>query len=89
MTASPFSGTSSVRSREFDIFGRLRRRMLASLGASVAWVSFTLLYVAFWAHGFTLFQSFIVVVVSLIILIAVLAGAWISFGLAFLGRWSD
>jgi hypothetical protein len=89
MSESPFSGTSTVRSRPFDLFASLRRRFLASLAVSVGWVSFTLLYVAFWAHGFSLFQSVVVVIVSLIILFAILVGAWVSFGLRFAGHWSD
>lgn len=88
MTANPFSGTtSSLRAREFDLFRSLRVRFLASVAATVAWLSLTLLYVAFWAHGFSLFQSIVVVIVSLIILTAVLVGAWVSFGLRFVGRW--
>ena len=89
MSANPFSGTNSVRSREFDLFGSLRWRFLASLGASVGWFSLTLLYVAFWAHGFSLFQSAIVVIVSLMVLVAFLIGAWVSFGLRFVGGWPD
>jgi hypothetical protein len=89
MSANPFSRTSSVRSREFDLFGSLRWRFLASLAAIVGWVSLTLLYVAFWAHGFSLFQNIIVIFVSLMLLAAFLVGAWVSFGLRFVGRWSE
>ncbi len=63
---------------------RLRRAVVASLVAAVAWISFTLLYVAFWAHGFSLFQSLVLIFVSLIVLFGTLAGVWISFGL----RWA-
>jgi len=89
MTAGPFSGTSSIRSHEFDLFGSIRLRILGSLAASVGWICLTLLYVAFWAHGFSLFQSIVLVVVSLLVLAAFLLGAWVSFGLRFVGRWSD
>jgi hypothetical protein len=61
---------------------KLRRAVVASIVSGAAWISFTLLYVAFWAHGFSLFQSIIVVLVSLVILAGVLASAWISFGLS-------
>jgi hypothetical protein len=64
-------------------FARLRRRILLSLGASVAWICFTLLYVAFWARGFSVFQSIVVVLVSFLVLVTVVIGAWISFGLHF------
>lgn len=65
-------------------FGRLRRAVAVSIAGIVAWISFTLLYVAFWAHGFSLFQSAIVVLVSLLVLFGTLATTWISFGL----RWA-
>jgi hypothetical protein len=89
MSTNPFPGTTSLRSPEFDLFGSLRRRVLASVGAIVGWLSLTLLFVAFWAHGFSLFQSVIVVVVSLMVLAAFLVGAWVSFGLRFVGGWPD
>lgn len=60
---------------------RLRLAVAISIASAVAWLSFTLLYVAFWAHGFSLFQSIAVVIVSLIVLVGVLTVAWVSFGL--------
>jgi hypothetical protein len=89
MTANPAPATTPARSREFDLFGSLRRRILASIGVTVGWLCLTLLYVAFWAHGFSLLQSIVVVVVSLLVLGAILLGVWVSFGLRFAGRWPD
>ncbi|HEY1198608.1 MAG TPA: hypothetical protein VGG32_07775 [Thermoplasmata archaeon] len=89
MAANPLSGTSSVRYREYDLFGSIRRRVLVSIAATVGWLCLVLLYLAFWAGGFTLLQSIVVVVVSLLILAALLLGAWVSFGLRFVGRWPD
>jgi len=63
---------------------RIRLAVGISIASSVAWLSFTLLYVAFWAHGFSLFQSIVVVLVSLLVPAGVLAVAWISFGV----RWA-
>jgi hypothetical protein len=83
MTANPMSGSTSFGHRDFDLFGSIRRRVLASVGAIVAWVSFTLLFLAFWTQGFTLLQDVVVVVVSLLALLGVLLGTWISFGLRF------
>lgn len=83
MTESPLSGTNSFRSRDFDLFGSIRRRVVASIGATFGWLSLTLLYLAFWAHGFSLLQDIVVVVVSLLILGAFLLGAWITFGMKF------
>jgi hypothetical protein len=74
---------------EGGLLGALRRRVVLSIGACAAWVSLTLLYVAFWAHGFSLFQSIVVVLVSLVVLTAVLLGAWASYGLRSVGRWID
>jgi hypothetical protein len=85
MTANPFSGTNPVRSPEFDLFGGMRRRVLVSIGATVGWVSLVLLYGAFWASSFSLFQDIVVAVVSLLVLGAVLLGAWISFGMRLVG----
>ncbi len=64
--------------------GRLRRAVALSIVGVVGWVSFTLLYVAFWAHGFSLFQTAVVVLVSLLVLFGALATTWVSFGL----RWA-
>jgi hypothetical protein len=63
---------------------RLRGAVVATIVAAVGWISFTLLYVAFWAHGFSLFQSLVVIFVSLLILFGTLAAVWASFGL----RWA-
>jgi hypothetical protein len=65
-------------------FARLRRAAVVSIAGAVGWICFTLLYVAFWAHGYSLFQSIIVIVVSLIVLAGVMAATWVSFGL----RWA-
>jgi hypothetical protein len=89
MSSGPFESSTWGRWRQAGVVARIRRRVLLSLGAVVAWVSLTLLYVAFWAHGFTLFQSVVVIVVSLLVLFAVVAGAWISFGLGFARRGFD
>ena len=89
MSANPFPAPETVRHGEFSVLGSLRLRILASLALVTGWVSFTLLYVAFWATGFTLFQSVIVVIVSLVILTACLVGAWVSFGFGYARRWLD
>jgi len=83
------SWSTPMRSEESDLFAHLRHRIVLSIGASAAWVSATLLYLAFWAPHFSLLQSLVVVVVSLVILAAVLLAAWISYGLRFVGRWPD
>ncbi len=64
-----------------------RRRILASILGPIAWLIFTLLYVGFWAHGFSLFQDIIVVIVSLLVLCGVFAGLWVVWGARRVGRW--
>lgn len=89
MTASPFPSSTSDRYRSFDLLASLRWRVVASIVVGVGWISFSLLYVAFWAHGFSFFQNVVVIFVSLLILLAGLLGAWVWFGLKFVDRWSD
>ncbi len=89
MTATPFSSSPSFRSRRFDLFGSIRRRVLTSIAATAGWLSLVLLFLAFWASGFSLVQDIVLIVVSLIVLSAVLLGAWISFGVQFIAGWPD
>ncbi len=65
----------------------LRARVVASILGPVAWLSFTLLYVGFWAKGFSVFQSVIVILVSIIILAGLMAALWASFGMR-QARWA-
>jgi hypothetical protein len=84
MTDDSFADSDWPRKFASGTITRLRRAVVASIAAAVAWISFTLLYVAFWAHGFSLFQSIVVIVVSLVILVGIGAAVWVSFGL----RWA-
>jgi hypothetical protein len=79
----------SIRSHLHDSVRGLRWRIVLSILGTVAWVGFTLLYIAFWAHDFSLFQSVIVVFVSLLVLFGVTCAAWISYGLQSARRWAD
>ncbi len=74
---------SHFHERSFGLFRSLRRALVASIAAVTAWISGTLLYFAFWASHFTVFQDVVVVIVSLLVLMAVLVSSWISFGLRF------
>ena len=53
-----------------------RWRITASLIGPIAWLIFTLLYVGFWAPGFTILQSVVIVLVSILILAGVMGGIW-------------
>lgn len=88
MAENPSPQAASEPSRRFDLIDGARQRVLVSIAASVGWVCFALLYAAFWAHYFTLFQNIVVIVVSLLVLGAVVVGAWLSFGMRFASSWS-
>ncbi len=67
------------RVRESDL--PLRARIVVSILGPVAWLCFTLLYVGFWAKGFSLFQSVIVILVSIIVLAGLMGALWASWGM--------
>ena len=71
--------TMSSHARENDL--PLRARVVASILGPVAWLCFTLLYVGFWAKGFSLFQSVIVILVSIIVLAGLMGALWASWGM--------
>jgi len=75
------TGTSTVAAPARGIDLPSRSRVVASILGPVAWLSFTLLYVGFWAKGFSLFQSVIVILVSAIILAGVMGAMWASWGM--------
>jgi hypothetical protein len=87
MSANTSFGMSCEESYTSHFFGSIRRRILFSIAAIVGWLSLVLLYFAFWATGFTLFQDIVIVIVSLLLLGGILLSAWVSFGLKFTGRW--
>ncbi|HTT25337.1 MAG TPA: hypothetical protein VMH90_00040 [Thermoplasmata archaeon] len=53
-----------------------RWRITASILGPVAWLCFTLVYVGFWAQGFSLFQSIVVVLVSALVLAGLMGALW-------------
>ena len=48
-----------------------------------AWLISLLLYAAFWASGFTLFQSIVIALMVLIAVGGILAAMWASWGMRF------
>lgn len=89
MTTSPATGAASAHFERNDFFGLIRRRVLLSIAATVGWLSLALLYLAFWAPRFSLFQNIVVVAVSLLVVAGVVVGAWISFGIRFIDHGDD
>lgn len=87
MTASSFPSAPSTAAHPDEFFGGIRRRILASIVSTVGWLSFVLLFLAFWGSHFSLFQDIVVVIVSLLILAGFLLGIWIAFGLRFGRHW--
>jgi hypothetical protein len=57
-----------------------RLRRLVSIVGSAVWLAFILLYIEFWAPGFTLAQSVVILLTSLVTLAGVLGGAWAVWG---------
>lgn len=89
MSANSLMGPDRLYHERVSLLGRLRRRILVSIAASVIWLSTVLLFLAFWATRFTIFQDIVVIVVSLVVLAGALLGAWVSFGLRFVNHWFD
>ena len=67
----------------------MRWPVLASILGPIAWLSLTLLYVGFWAQGFSLFQSVILIFVSILILAGVVGGAWAAWGMSHRNRFAE
>ncbi len=67
------------------MMARMRNRVAISILAGVGWLSFVLLYAAFWSGGYTLFQSIVIVFVSVLVLGGILGAMWASWGMRFAG----
>lgn len=89
MTEATTAPSTAIHAETTDPTAGIRARVLLSILGPVAWISFTLLYVAFWAQGFTLFQSIVVILVSLVILAGILGATWASFGMRRWGHWRE
>jgi hypothetical protein len=58
-------------------------RVAGSILLGAGWLSFVLLYAAFWVDGYSLFQSIVIVLVSMLVLAGVLGAMWASWGMRF------
>ncbi len=88
MTHDPWDGSGDG---EHFVSGTIRAavwRIVASIFAPIAWLSFTLLFLGFWAHGFTVAQDIVVGAVSALTLLGFLLAVWVSFGFRITRRWS-
>ena len=61
----------------------MRWRVAISILVGVGWLSFVLLYAAFWAEPYSLLQSVVIVLVSFLILAGILGAMWASWGMRF------
>lgn len=89
MSADSFAPGSEFCSPAARTLRSLRTRVVATVVGGTAWISFTLLYLGFWAHGFSLLQNVVVVLTSLVILFGTIVALWVSYGLGFARRWAD
>lgn len=64
-------------------------RIAGSVVLAVAWLSATLVYLAFFAHGWNFWQETVVGIVSVLTLLAGLVLLWVSFGFRLARRWVD
>ena len=61
----------------------MRWRVAAWILVGVGWISFVLLYAAFWSGPYSLFQSIVIVLVSFILLAGIMGAMWASWGMRF------
>ncbi len=80
MTSSASTSPAIVPAASGPGFGW---RVAVSISTFFGWLSFVLLYFAFWAHRFTGLQSAIVILVSLLVFIAVNGATWAPWGSRF------
>ncbi len=61
--------------------------IIVSILAGSLWLAGILVYWAFWASGFNLFQNVVVVVASLLVTGAIIGAAFVSIGLLEFPKW--
>lgn len=61
----------------------MRWRVAVSILIGVGWISFVLLYAAFWSGPYSLLQSIVIVLVSFILLAGIMGAMWASWGMRF------
>jgi len=89
MTSDPMAHEHPYDWSVSRTIGSVRTRIVATVLGTTAWISFTLLYLGFWAHGFSLVQNLIVIATSLILLFGIVVALWVSFGFGMARRWID
>lgn len=64
-------------------------RILATVVTAIVWLSVTLLYLAFWTHGWAWAQYVVVGTVSILVLLGALIAIWVTFGLRLYHIWIE
>jgi len=64
----------------------MRVRVIATIILGVGWLIFILLFAAFWAGGYSLFQDIVILIVSFLVLGGLLGAMWASWGMRY-ARW--
>ena len=80
MTAAPSMNSPHAGAEKRPDVTQMRLPILLSILLPVGWLCLTLLYVGFWSTGFTLFQSVIVILVSILVLGGLMGGLWTYWG---------
>jgi membrane protein YdbS with pleckstrin-like domain len=65
------------------------RRIVATVLTAVLWLSVTLVYLAFWVHGWTLAEYVVAGTVSFLGLIGALVLIWVTFGIRLYHVWVE
>jgi len=60
-----------------------RWRVALSILVVVGWLIFLILWLAFYADGFSIYQNIAVFLVSILVMIAILGPAWAYWGMKF------
>jgi len=89
MSSESWSGSHRHASPVSRALSGFRARVMLTVIGSTAWIAFTLLYIGFWAHGFSLFQNIIVILTSIVVLLGAIVAAWVSYGLGMARGWTD
>lgn len=89
MSSETWSGDYCHHSSLSRALRAFRTRVLVTVLGATAWIAFTLLYLGFWAHGFSLFQNIVVLLTSIVVLLGTIVAAWVSYGLGVARGWTD
>ena len=56
-------------------------RVSLSIGTGIGWLIFVILWLAFYAGGYSAYQNFAIILISILAVFIILGGSWASYGL--------